>query len=370
MSPSGISRLPASWGPGSFRPTLGRLRRRAEANPPPAPAAPPWLRGAVLVDAGRGPDPRSMPVLQLDDRQYPLHIGTTQVGAGAGVDVSLPGIPTEGVHALVEVAPEGRTAIRRGEAGVAVRVNGVLLGLEPTPLLHGDKVEIAGHALVFVEDDKAGATRYVSAAEISAITGGRVRAGRATKASGGRLISLLDGKEYVIPGRGVLIGRDASCQVVVPQTEVSRHHAEIAAGADGYVLRDLSTNGVYVNGNRVTGTQRLARSDVIRVGSEEFRFYADVPTPVPEGEVVPAAPMRAAGGAAAAAPATAPARTQPIAAAVPSRASAPVTVKARLSHPVAAAPPEEVRRRGLPLWVWILAALLLAAGAFFVMQGR
>jgi len=120
----------------------------------------------------------------------------------------------------------------------------------------------------------------------------------------------------------------------------------------------------------VTGTQRLARSDVIRVGSEEVRFYADVPTPVPEGEVVPAAPMRAAGGAAAAAPATAPARTQPIAAAVPSRASAPVTVKARLSHPVAAAPPEEVRRRGLPLWVWILAALLLAAGAFFVMQGR
>jgi hypothetical protein len=310
-----------------------------------------------------------MPVLQLDDRQYPLHIGTTRVGAGTGVDVSLPGSPIDGVHAILDVAPEGRTAIRRGDAGAAVRVNGVVLGLEPTPLLHGDKVEIAGHSLVFVEDDKAGATRYVSAAEISAITGSR-RAGRATKASGGRLISLLDGKEYVIPGRGVLIGRDASCQVVVPQTEVSRHHAEIAAGAEGYVLRDLSTNGVYVNGTRVSGTQRLARSDVIRVGSEEFRFYADVPTPVPEAEVVPAASLGAARGPSAAGPATAPVRTQPMAAAVSARTSAPVTVKARLSHPVTAAPPEAVRRRGLPLWVWILAALLLAAGAFFVMQGR
>src|SRR5215203_7288250 len=164
-SPPAHFALPASWGAGSFRHRSADFVARTEANPPPAPAAPPWLRGAVLVDTGRGPDPRSMPVLQLDDRQFPLHIGTTRGGAGEGVDGSLPGSPIEGVHALVEMAPEGRTAIRRGDAGAAVRVNGVVLGLEPTPLLHGDKVEVAGHSMVFVEDDKAGATRYVSAAE-------------------------------------------------------------------------------------------------------------------------------------------------------------------------------------------------------------
>jgi hypothetical protein len=279
-----------------------------------------------------------MPVLQLDDRQFPLHVGTTRVGAGAGVEVDLPGAEGGGVMALLEVAPEGRAAIRRADPQVPLRVNGVSLGAEPTPLLHGDKVEIGGVGVVFVEDDKAGATRYVSAAEVAALAGQR-RAGRATKASGGRLISLLDGKEHHIPASGVIIGRDASCQVVVPQTEVSRHHVEIVPGEQGYVLRDLSTNGVLVNGTRVSGSQLLARADVVRVGSEEFRFYADVPTPAAD-----------------AAPAVPPA----------SRAAA---ARARLSHAVADPLPEAPRERGVPIWVWVLAFVLVAAGVFFVMQG-
>ena len=277
-----------------------------------------------------------MPVLQLDDRQFPLQVGTTRVGAGADVEVELPGT-AGGVLALLDVAPEGRTAIRRADVDAPLRVNGVTLGAEPTPLLHGDKVEIGGVSMVFVEDDKAGATRYVSAADVAALAGQR-RAGRATKASGGRLISLLDGKEYHVPATGVIIGRDASCQVVVPQTEVSRHHVEIMPAEQGYVLRDLSTNGVLVNGTRVSGSQLLARADVLRVGSEEFRFYADVPTPAAD----------------AAAP-------------VPSgRASA---ARARLSHPVADPMPEPPRQRGIPIWVWALAFVLVAAGVFFVMQG-
>jgi pSer/pThr/pTyr-binding forkhead associated (FHA) protein len=38
---------------------------------------------------------------------------------------------------------------------------------------------------------------------------------------------------------------------------------------------------VYVNGERIQGSHRLARADVIRVGGEEFRFYADVLNPTP-----------------------------------------------------------------------------------------
>jgi len=279
-----------------------------------------------------------MPVLQLDDRQIPLHVGTTRVGAGAGVEVDLPAAGDAGLFAVLEVAPEGRTAIQRADPTVSLRVNGVSLGAEPTPLLHGDKVEIAGRAMVFVEDDKAGATRYVSASEVAALAG-RKRSGRATKASGGRLISLLDGKEYLIPSGGVMLGRDASCQVVVPQSEVSRHHAEIVPGEQGYVLRDLSTNGVFVNGGRIAQTQLLARADVVRVGTEEFRFYADIPTPALD------------------VPAVAP----------PPRTS---SARARVSHPVAEEAPESRRRSQPPIWVLLLTAALLAAGAYFVMQGR
>ena len=43
----------------------------------------------------------------------------------------------------------------------------------------------------------------------------------------------------------------------------------------GYVVRDLSANGVFVNGARTGDAQPLRRGDVIRIGTEEFRFYAD-----------------------------------------------------------------------------------------------
>ena len=137
------------------------------------------------------------------------------------------------------------------------------LGAEPTPLMHGDKVEIAGVELRFADDAKGGATQFVSASDIAAMQGAK-RAGsaRPTAASGGRLVSLVDGKEYTVPTSGLVFGRDASCDVVVPQNEVSRRHAEIAPGEQGYVVRDTSANGVFVNGDRVQGSQRLARSDV------------------------------------------------------------------------------------------------------------
>jgi pSer/pThr/pTyr-binding forkhead associated (FHA) protein len=133
----------------------------------------------------------------------------------------------------------------------------------------------------------------VSAGEIAAMAGvKRAGAARPTAASGGRLVSLMDGKEYTVPSSGLMFGRDAACDVVVAQNEVSRRHAEIAPTEQGYVVRDMSANGVFVNGERVQGSHRLARADVVRIGSEEFRFYADIlaagPTPVASRPATPA----------------------------------------------------------------------------------
>jgi pSer/pThr/pTyr-binding forkhead associated (FHA) protein len=225
-----------------------------------------------------------MPVLQLNDQQFPLQAGTTRVGAGGEADVPLPADPGLGIQALIDRSGQGPMTIRRATPAANVRVNGVLLGAEPTPLMHGDKVEIGGLELRFADDAKGGATQFVSASDIAALAGSR-RAGaaRPTGASGGRLVSLVDGKEYTVPSGGLVFGRDASCDVVVAENEVSRRHAEIVAGEQGYVVRDISANGVFVNGERVQGSHRLARSDVLRIGKEEFRFYADllaaVPTP-------------------------------------------------------------------------------------------
>jgi pSer/pThr/pTyr-binding forkhead associated (FHA) protein len=244
-----------------------------------------------------------MPVLQLDDQQFPLQAGATRIGTGTGAELVVPGYSSLDVEAVIE---SGLTpTIRRGDETAHVRVNGVLLGAEPSPLMHGDKIEIAGLELRYADDAKGGATQFVSASEIAALVGGTKRAGaaRATSASGGRLVSLVDGKEYLVSSSGMVLGREAASDVVVAQTEVSRRHAEIAIGEQGYVLKDLSANGVFVNGDRVQGSHRLARADVIRVGTEEFRFYGDVVSVAPQGAPTPVFST----------PPAAPAATRPVA---------------------------------------------------------
>lgn len=229
-----------------------------------------------------------MPVLQLDDQQFPLRAGLTRIGAGDGADVVVPGYSGLGVEAIVETG--ATPTIRRAVEEAHVRVNGVLLGAEPVPLIHGDKVEIAGLELRYADDAKSGATQYVNASEIAALAGSkRTGAARATAASGGRVVSLVDGKEYAIAESGLVFGRDASCDVVVAQAEVSRRHAEIIPEERGYVVRDMSANGLFVNGERIQGSHLLSRADVVRIGSEEFRFYADMAA-APRPSVVPAAP--------------------------------------------------------------------------------
>lgn len=352
-----------------------------------------------------------MPVIQVHDKQHTLKQGQTRVGAGAGVDVAVPGDPSLGLQAIFELDAQNRVVIRRASEGASVRVNGVAL-VDPTPLMHGDKVEVAGTDILFSEDKKVGATQFVSAADIASIAQKRAGPARATASTGGRLVSLVDGKEYQIPSEGVTFGREAGSDVVVAQAEVSRKHATIEPVDGGYTLTDHSTNGVWVNGTRVQGSQLLARADVVRVGSEEFRFYADVapvakptpaavpvapaPAPAPEPVAAPApaaparpqaaappapppaappvappvapkpAPPAPAAPASRAEPPTAPSRAEPATAPAPLKAPAP---KAKKEVAAAAQKPE--KKGGVPAWVWIVLLIAVAAGAYYLgTQGR
>src|SRR6266566_3470361 len=90
----------------------------------------------------------------------------------------------------------------------------------------------------------------------------------------GQVVSLTDGREYVITAATIVFGREAGCDIVVAGKDVSRRHAEIMQTPKGYVLVDSSTNGTFVNEERVQGQRVLQRADVIRMGDESFRFYA------------------------------------------------------------------------------------------------
>jgi hypothetical protein len=71
------------------------------------------------------------------------------------------------------------------------------------------------------------------------------------------------------------IGRMSDCTVVVSDTNVSRHHARINRSGSGFVIADLnSTNGTYVNGERLLADHRLNDGDIISVGAINLRFEA------------------------------------------------------------------------------------------------
>ncbi len=72
-----------------------------------------------------------------------------------------------------------------------------------------------------------------------------------------------------------VIGRLSDCRIVIPDGNTSRHHAEIRRSGSGFIVVDLgSTNGTYVNGERLTVDRRLADGDTITVGAISLRFEA------------------------------------------------------------------------------------------------
>ncbi len=266
-----------------------------------------------------------MPYIQLKDRQFPLRVGETSVGT-SGADITVEGPAALGVQAKLHVGNDQSVIIRRGSSEAVVRVNGVQLGAEPTPLIHGDKIDVAGCELLYGDDRKGGQTQYITGSSVADMAEAYMPGARPAATSGGRLVSLVDGREYTVGATGLTLGRDAGCDVVVASPEVSRKHAELSAAATGYTITDLSTNGVFVNGQRIQQTQTLARGDVLRIGTEEFRFYADVAAAPREAPAAPA-PAPAVVPAPIAAPATAaptPASGAPAVAAAPAAApSAP-----------------------------------------------
>jgi putative nucleotidyltransferase with HDIG domain len=64
------------------------------------------------------------------------------------------------------------------------------------------------------------------------------------------------------------IGRTPNMEVMLDDRSVSRRHAEILFGPEGWAIADLgSSNGTYVNGVRIGRTfQKLRRHDLVQVG--------------------------------------------------------------------------------------------------------
>jgi pSer/pThr/pTyr-binding forkhead associated (FHA) protein len=216
--------------------------------------------------------------LELGDRRWPLATGESVLGASSAAAVHLAHAGVLERHALVHASRSG-ASIRRADPDAVVLVNGVRLGDDPVPLLHGDKLQLGVVQLVVVDDRQAGATRRADATALRAATASGGPDLSSGPMQGGRLVSLSDGREYALGTDPLVIGRDASCDIVIESTDVSRRHAVISGGPAGYVLEDTSANGVLVNGARAGERHALRRGDVLKIGPAEFRFSAEAASP-------------------------------------------------------------------------------------------
>jgi EmrB/QacA subfamily drug resistance transporter len=87
----------------------------------------------------------------------------------------------------------------------------------------------------------------------------------------------------LVPVKGSLVfGRDPEADFTIEDAggEVSRRHARVSASGDTATVEDLaSTNGTFLNGERVRGTRTLKRGDRIRIGAITFEYAAPDPAP-------------------------------------------------------------------------------------------
>ena len=75
------------------------------------------------------------------------------------------------------------------------------------------------------------------------------------------------GKSFELTKNELYIGRDINNDIVINDSEVSRKHARLILQAGGYVLEDLgSTNGSFVNGQRLMGPHVLRPGEVVMLG--------------------------------------------------------------------------------------------------------
>ena len=80
------------------------------------------------------------------------------------------------------------------------------------------------------------------------------------------------GTRYSLGESPLVIGRGSTCEILINDHSVSRRHARIQPGADGYYAVDLqSTNGTFVN-DVPASMCRLKDGDYLRVGNCIYRF--------------------------------------------------------------------------------------------------
>ncbi len=95
----------------------------------------------------------------------------------------------------------------------------------------------------------------------------------------------LNGQRWSVQ-RTMLIGREETCDILIPSRQVSRFHARFTPTPEGILLEDLeSKNGTHRNGQNVTEPILLQDGDVIQIAlAQQFVYISsDATLPLEAG---------------------------------------------------------------------------------------
>ncbi len=89
----------------------------------------------------------------------------------------------------------------------------------------------------------------------------------------------MTGRTHELKADKTTIGRVEDNVFQIPEPSVSSHHCEVLLQGNDIVVKDLnSTNGTYINGQKVTEGP-LKPGQILRLGQIEIRLETDAPAP-------------------------------------------------------------------------------------------
>ncbi|MBA3502761.1 MAG: FHA domain-containing protein, partial [Deltaproteobacteria bacterium] len=189
-----------------------------------------------------------------------IPLGDDQIILGTRVDCStvLSDLLASPLHCAISKAGDQFVATDLGsESGTFINGERIFQG---TALRPGDLIAIGAHVLECrllggVTIASRGNTIFTTLSPVGGVEGPQPR-------------FVLDGR--VIKAKKIILGRAPSCDVIVDGPAVSREHCTITWD-NGFVVRDTSAAGTYVDDKRVV-QQQLPPSGVLRIVDSMYRL--------------------------------------------------------------------------------------------------
>lgn len=229
--------------------------------------------------------PRSGPAARLefeDADRKPFALAKPEVwfGRDSSCDVIFDASSTTVSRRHAEITTSGGSfTVTDNNSFNGTLVNGVRIS-EPTVISNGDTIQLGvGGPILRLASSDAAPSQAVPVANVKedAVDMSRTMVirpmganpkSKVTEPSGPQLLRTVD----LNGAKALTIGRGEECDITLDGLQISKRHAKIQLTGSGVVIEDLgSTNGVFVNGERV-GKRVLNFGDNVQIGLFSFQI--------------------------------------------------------------------------------------------------